>query len=363
MRLDGSTTLPVSVPATNWSFPEGYTGYTFQEYLTILNTNRTPAAVTILLAPQAASSAGARMLHLTVGALSRATADIRALNAGNSVKSVGMIINSDQPIVAERVEYFGDGAGSGKFGSTVSRGISVATTQLRIAYGASGGAVPDAQGRLQAVGNQQYITLLNPNTTGAPIQVTATFNDSTGRPAGQPVTVNVAPGTRQTIATNPALGVSAINPFSVMLSATGPIEAEAAQYYGGSPNSGFHPGAAFPALPNGAADSFLSDLSTLLPDGVFVKRTVFLYNPGATPIQVAATYYSGSGASAHANYSVPASGITTVNVNQDIQPSLTPGPIGAEFTVTGGAGRVIVYAVGQTVDNLSVTEDVGVPAT
>ena len=57
-RLDGSATLPVAAPATTWGFPEGYTGVTFQEYLTLLNPTASPANVTILLAPQADSAQG-----------------------------------------------------------------------------------------------------------------------------------------------------------------------------------------------------------------------------------------------------------------------------------------------------------------
>jgi len=72
-RLDGSTTLPVTAPSTSWGFPEGYTGVTFQEYLTVLNPTGTQANVHILLAPQAATDAGARTLNFTVGALSRVT--------------------------------------------------------------------------------------------------------------------------------------------------------------------------------------------------------------------------------------------------------------------------------------------------
>ena len=138
-RLDGSATLPVAAPATAWGFPEGYTGSTFQEYLTILNPNSSSAHVSILLAPQADTAAGAKTLTLTVPALSRSTANIRSLNQAGSAKSVGMLISSDQPIVPERVLYFGDGAGSGKFGSTVSSGSAGGAQQIYLAYGTSGG--------------------------------------------------------------------------------------------------------------------------------------------------------------------------------------------------------------------------------
>jgi hypothetical protein len=355
-RLDSSTTLPVRAAATSWGFPEGYTGVTFQEYLTVLNPTNIQANVTVLLAPQAASAAGAHTLSLTVPALSRITADIRGLNLASSAKSVGMLISSDQPIVAERVIYFGDGAGSGKFGSTVSSGIAAPSTALRFAFGSSSGAGP--------TGNQDFITLLNPSTTGNPVQVTASFSDAAGHPVGTAATVSVAPGTRQTIIANNALGAGAVSAFSVSLTATGPIEAESAQYFSGSPNIGQHPGVAFPAQVGAASDVFLTDLSTTLADNnATLGRSVYLYNPGSTVIQVVASYFGGNSANPSVSYTVPAGGIQVVDVDQDTQASIPPGALGGEFKLAAGSsGGFIAYAVGLSTDSLSATEDVGNPA-
>lgn len=133
-RLDGSTTQAAPAPGRSWYFPEGYTGATFQEYLTVLNPSPVAANVSILLAPVAASASGAKTVTLTVPALSRTTVNVRTSNADSAAKSVGMIISSDQPIVPERVIYFGDGSGSGKFGSTVSGGVTTSGAHLRVAY-------------------------------------------------------------------------------------------------------------------------------------------------------------------------------------------------------------------------------------
>lgn len=348
-RLDGSTTLPTGAPARTWGFPEGYNGFSFQEYLTLLNPGTTPASVHVVLAPQGDSSAGAHMLNLLVPAAGRATANIRALNIDNPTKSVGMLISSDQPIVAERVEYFGDGAGSGKFGSTVSGGIAAPSTTLHVAYG-SAGSGPTA--------DQQFITLLNPATGGAPVTVSAEYDDSTGRAIGR-TSVAVNPGTRKTIvssATVASAGTSAL--FSVTLRASGPIEAEAAQYYGGSPNGGTHPGVAFPAPSGSNADLAFSDLSTQLADGTPVARTVYLYNPGAATAAVAASYFGSGGAPVQTTYAVPAGAIVAIAVNQVVGQALPPGAIGAEFRVAGSGG-LIAYASGRTADGLSATEDIG----
>ena len=359
-RLDSSTTVGVPAPATSWGFPEGYTGSTFQEYLTLLNPGQLTATVQVALAPDAVDATGTRTLSLVVPPSQRVTASISALNKGNAAQSVGLIASSDQPVVAERVLYFGDGRGSGKFGSTVSSGAPAAANQLNIAYGSSGGTAADALGALRPSGDQQFITLLNPSTSGAPVQVTANFAGPTGLQVGLPLPISVAPGTRKTIIANTALNAAA-GQFTVSLSANGPIQAEAAQYFGGSPNIGTHPGVDFPASPGGT-DLLLSDLSTMLPDGAPITRTVYLSNPSTAAIGIVATYFGTTGATAQGSYTVPAGGMTTVDVGQAVTPSIGRGPVGAEFRLNAGSGPFLAYAVGRTADGRSATEDYGTQA-
>src|SRR5428012_20406 len=89
-------------------------------------------------------------------------------------------------------------------------------------------------------------------------------------------TITIPGGTRQTIVSNGVTGVAAISPFSVALGATGPIAVEGAQYFGGSPNIGTHPGVVGAASSIATTDAFLSDLSTTLPDGTAITRKVYL---------------------------------------------------------------------------------------
>ena len=355
--LDGSTTQAARAASPTWYFPEGFTGASFQEYLTLLNTSTSTAHVVVRLAPQAASGANARTVNLTVPPLSRATANIRALNQGGAATSVGMIVTADRPVVAERVEYFGDGIGSGKYGSIVSLGQTDPARHLRLAYGSSGGAQP-MDGTLQAIGDQDYITLLNPSTNlaAAPVQVTVGFSDSNGHTLGQPVVVSVAPGTRQTVGANATIGSRVAGPFSVSVSANAPVVAESAQYYGGSPNVGSTPGIAFPAYSAAILDGLLSELSTTSATGAPISRQVFLYNPNGTPLQIAATYFGNGGPPKQGSYALPAGGIVVVNVNQAAL-GLQSGPVGAEFRVLGNSGGFVGYAVGRTSDGRSATED------
>lgn len=343
-RLAGSSGQGVRRPSAVWDFAEGYTGGTFQEYLSVLNPSRSVAHVTVRLAPQAASAAGARTQTVTVQGLSRATVDIHALNRGAHDQSVGMLVTSDRPIVAERVEYFGAGTGSAKFGSIVTPGIAAPAAHLLLPFGRSGGVSSGKGSARQPVGDQAYITLLNPARAGAPIQVTATFNDKNGRRLGRTI-ARVAAGTRQTISANLVLG-KPVGPFSVTLDASGGIVAEEAQYFGGSPNQGAHPGVA--VLPGGGGYTlYLSSLDTRLVDGTTVQRQLFLYNPSNASMQVVASYFSAGGGTQFGSYTIPAGGITTVSVNRDAA-SLLSDVVGAELTVAGNSGDLLAYAVGRT---------------
>ena len=296
VHLDGSNAAGITVPSRTWAFPEGYVGITFQEYIVLFNPGTVASTATLQLAPQAASATGARSTTVTVPAMGRTTVNLRAFYNDPKVKAVAALVSSDQPLVAERVEYFGDGIGSGKAGTIVGSGAPPAGPQFRIPFGSSGGGSPSTGAvKFLAQGDQQYITLLNPPGSGSPVQVTATFADSSGKTLGTPLQVTVASGTRQTILANSVLGTSAVSAFSATISATGSILVEATQYYGGSPNVGSHPGVIVPAAAASISDAFLSELSTQLADGTSVNRQVFLYNPGPSPLQVNATYF-GAGA-------------------------------------------------------------------
>ena len=299
-RLGSSTTPGATTTGTSFGFAEGYTGITFQEYLVVFNPSTSSANVTVQLAPQAGSATGAKSTTLTVPAQGRTTQSIRALYSSGSVPSVGMIVTSTQPVVAERVEYFGDGVGSGKFGSTVAGGIptTAAGSTFSIPYGTSGGSSAGTGGRINPLTDQEYITLLNPSTSGGSVHVTASFYDASGKAitSTTPISATVAPGTRQTILANAGVGTGAAGPFSVLLQGSGgSFIAEGAQYFGGSPNVGTHPGVVVPAVSTASTDGFLSDLSTQLPDGSSgVNRTVYLYNPGTSQITVSGSYLGGS---------------------------------------------------------------------
>ena len=321
-RLDGSTTVPATVPSTSWTFAEGYTGMTFQEYLAVFNPGSSTANVKIQAAPQATTAVTAPSQTVSVAATSRTTVNVRSLFSDSHIKSVGLIVTSDQPIVCERVEYFGDGVGSGKFGSTVTDGMTTLSAQYRIPFGSSGGGSLLASGASQNSGDEHYVAILNPNA-GSSVTVTLTYASASGQQIGQPKSVIVAGGDRVTVVSNPVVG-SANNPFSVALGASASVDAEGVQYFGGSPNIGSHPGAVIPAASVVATDAFFSGLFTTLPDGTAVNRKVYLYNPGSSPVQVAASYFPGVASSvATATSSATATASPSATWTQTSTPTLT----------------------------------------
>lgn len=346
--LDGNSSLGNASLGTTFYFAEGYTGISFQEYLTVANPGNTAAHVTIYFAPQAGSSEGAPTVRFVVPANSRATRNVRRDVLTVSNKSVGMIVTSDQPIMAERVLYFGDGTGSAKYGSTAKAGIQTLANQYYFAYGSAGGS-----GLAQRKGDQSYVTILNPDLTTTRATVVAQFYTASGHLLGA-TSVDVAPRTRQTINANAIVGnTSSI--YATVLTSASPFVAEKPQYFGGDPNSGAHPGVAPSGTPGGIKSVSFPDLSLTSALGEPQQQTVFLYNPTANPVTVAATYVS-AGASKIVSYTLAPSTVTTVNVNGDAA-SLGAGVLGATFTVaSNGVGDAFVAAdIANTADGRSYT--------
>jgi hypothetical protein len=315
--------------------------------------------VTVRLVPQAASGTGATSAAVTVPAFGRATLNIRALNQ-HGQPSAGMLVSSDVPVIAERVEYFGDGAGSGKFGAFVSPGFTTPGTTLRLAYASAGGTQQDKHGAVTAAGNQMYITVLNPSQSGPPVHATLTISDATGSVVGDPYTVSLAPATRQTIALSTLLGIHALSPCSVAIQASGAVEAEGAEYLGGSPNTGRHPGMVFPAVA-ATTTAYLPDVSTHLPSGAGVHRLVYVYGAAPRPIQLQVAYFGEAGRGPTATYTVPGGSILTIDVNSDTAHMSGRGPIGMSLAATPGSnGTFIAVTTGITADGLSALEGTAV---
>lgn len=104
---DGTAVRGTSVgvglqPRTVWRFAEGYTGPGFGEYLTLGNLGRSPATATLTYL--FADGSSPQTADVQVPALSRVTVDVNAV-VGSS-RQVSVMVQSDQPLAAERPMYF-----------------------------------------------------------------------------------------------------------------------------------------------------------------------------------------------------------------------------------------------------------------
>ncbi len=152
-----SMTQVRNAPASNtWYFAEGSVGNNFQEYLTLLNTSPTQTATvttTYLFEHKPAISK-----QHTVAPSARATVSVNddlQVKTTDPQEAVATIVQSDNPIVAERPLYFdfhSIRSGTDVLGSTSANGTSF--------YFAEGDTRQDATRTYST-----YVTLLNPNTT------------------------------------------------------------------------------------------------------------------------------------------------------------------------------------------------------
>jgi len=356
-KLDGDSSLGNTAPGTTWFFAEGYTGASFQEYLTVQNPGATNATVTVTFLPASVPASTTRSISFTVPAMSRWTENIRRDYLPYSNKSVGMIVTSDQPIVSEREEYWGDGAGSGKAGMSSGTGMTNASKQFFFAYGSNPGATAGNAGPGQQANDESYVTVVNPAPApGSDATVLVSFFDAKGNALGSK-SITVSPQTRETVVVNNVIAPVS-GPFYTVVSSDQAVFVEHPQYIGGSPNTGAHPGLILSGSPAGLQSVLFPSLNTGAASNSPISVTVFLLNPGTSAITVNGTYFTPSGTTVQVAYSVAAGGLTVVNVNADAG-NLATGPLGAQYTTAAG-GQFVAAAVANTTDNVSYIGSQGV---
>jgi hypothetical protein len=360
-RLDADSSLGNTAPGTTWYFAEGYTGQSFQEYLTIQNPFSTTASVTVTFLPQSVPATTTQQEVFTVPGNSRATRNIRAdylpyVLAGFG-QSIGLAVTSNQPIVAERVEYWGDGVGSGKFGASAKAGATGAGKSFIFAYGSDPGSTPQVSAA-QLISDESYVTVINPNPASlSDAVVLVSFFDMAGNPLGSK-SITVSPQTRETVVVNQVInaGAPVAGPFYTVVSSDQPVFVEKPQYLGGTPNSGRHPGVSPSGTIGGVTSVLFPNVNTGTASGTPISETVFIVNTSAAPITVNGTYYTPSGTTVTKAYSVASNQMVVVNVNAD-SGGLPVGPLGAQFTSTG---QFVAARISNSPDQTSYIGNQGV---
>lgn len=285
--LDAASSSGSNQAATTWNFAEGYTGEEFQEYLSIFNPNPAAASVQVRFLP--ASGAPPAPVTYTVGPNGRQSINVRSAYLGlagrHAAKSVAIIVNANQKIVADRVLYWGAGSGSGKFGYEVAPGIPTGATSLSFPGLLIGGA------------NEPYITALNPGAARAGLQVI--FRDAAGRTLAS-YTTGIAPLTRLTLAVRTILHAFT-GAISATIVASRPLVAEAPNYLGGSPNRGAHPGVTLLGA-SGATTAAVAGYAG-------VGAGLYVFNPGPLAVQVTRQIGGSAGSAGSASFTVPPLGL------------------------------------------------------
>ena len=330
--LDTDFSPGQSAPQTAWYFAEGYSGVTFQPYLTAQNPFSTPVTMTVTLRPVTGAAVVRNASLLPFG---RYTLNLRSALPN---RSFSMIVQATGPIVAERVQYWGDGAGSAKFGAGVKPGVPLPATTWQFGFVSILG------------GDQAYISVLNPGTKQA--KVKASFFDGTGKGAGT-TTLAVGGGRRATLNVGAILSKVQHSPIAVVLSSDLGVVAEVAQYFGGSPNKGEHPGAAIEGRTATAGTwSFASG------DTAQYQESEYLFNPGDKDATVIGTFIGADGQVVSASYQVKPHAVISVSANK--APGLPKGTHGSVWTVRAGP-PVIVVQVLHSNDGRAALANQGIP--
>lgn len=345
--VDGDTVLATSNANTSSYFAEGYTGITFQEYLVLFNPSPTlTATVTMVLAPEGGATTAAPLGPYVIAPYNRATLNIRRLNL-TGPRSVGLIVNSDNPIVAEQSEFFGPGSGSAKAGMVNAQGFTTAAKQLNFAYGSltggfdvsnptTGTIVPNADAA-QSIDDRPFITVMNPNIAGQIVAGTISGSSSAPGPAAH-VTIqlrgedgrllgffisDVDAGARFTLTqadlTSGSGGIgfpgvptdapTRAGLFSAVVSSSERVVAQLTDYYGsatttGDANAGA-PGIALVGAPSGETDVLFPNVrASEVIFGAAISNTLTLYNPGVNSISVTGAFYGSTGVITRQTYTI-----------------------------------------------------------
>jgi hypothetical protein len=181
----GHCVIGAEQTSKKWYFAEGYTGSGFEEWLTLANPNDTDASINVTFLYQAEDAA---MLTYVIPADTRQTVSVNQAAGGD--KELGIVVDSDLPILAERPIYF-------SYQGRRAGGHCVVGAGLPSNYWSLAEGYTDPN-------FDEYICISNPGKETAQITVTPLFAGSDG---GDGV-YEVEAGKR----------------FTLALSSTGPVE-------------------------------------------------------------------------------------------------------------------------------------------
>jgi len=277
------------------------------------------------------------------------TIPIRAKLTSSGLTRFGITVNSNVPLAAERVDYLGDGIGSGKYGTSTKPAGTQSFRQYIFAADVAGFPSTGGNSAAGTGSDVSEIDIVNPGAASAgSATVTVSFFSASGA-AINSQQVQVDGGTRETINVNDVVGTQP-DVFSVVVTSDKNIFVERPTYYGGDPSKGGTFAIESPAgSPAGLTSVAFPYLDLTSSSGTAISQTVYLYNPGVNTITVRGVYATG-GTTLVKTYQVKANSILAVYVNADAA-TLPKGPLGGIFQVVSNGGGTSDSFVASVVSN------------
>ncbi len=263
-----STINGATEPSKQWFFAEGFTGGQFLEYLSFFNPGSEQAIARTTYYPEGAAPVTENYF---VPAGTRQTIQVNLVTGvppnGHSTK-----VESDQPIVTQRSEYFNYG---GRRGGDCTLGAPKASKTWYFAEGYAGS------------GFDTYLLLFNPNDQSIGLDVT--YNPEGG--ASIPIHYYMPPYHRGTILLNAVPGIAGRS-VSFKVESEQPIVAERASYFikGPLPN-GINGGACTVGTTEPRKTWYLAEGCT----SGFFDEYLLVYNPKGEAANVQAVFFPDSG--------------------------------------------------------------------
>lgn len=318
----GNSTNPVA--AVVRYFAEGATSTFFNDQFALANPSASQTATVVMRFRT--SSGGAPIQHtLSIGPMTRASIDPKAVSAGLQSAEFSTEIRSNITVVSDRTMRW-DAAG---YGSHAETSIAAPSDTWYLAEGATIG------------GFSLFYLIQNPNNTTA--NVTVRYLLPGGVP---PIVRNYAVGanSRFNIWVNTIPGLEAAEISGVVTtSPTTPIIVERAMYlnsqgqlFGAGHNSA---GVTAPAL-----NWFLAEGAT----GPYFDLFLLVANPNSTAATVQATYLLSSGQNVVRTYQVPAN--SRFNIWVDNEPGLANVEVSSTLSSTNGVPIIVERAMWWPLD-------------
>ncbi len=320
----GTAVIGANVPSSTQYFAEGFTGPSFDEYLTILNPGGAQADLTFSFQTQ---EAGLITRTGSVPARSRATFDVNALLGMNFQHSTK--IESTQPIVAERPMYFDYiGVGNAHWnGGHCVMGAPSLSSQYYFAEGTTRGWFwwPAHWGF------EEWLTLQNPNDST--ITVTAEYQLGPGQGGPITKTYSIGAGRRYTAYAPFEVGIG--KDVSVKVTSDSTFFAERPMYfsYQGFGGLNWVGGSCVIGSFAPASEWMFAEGNTNRNGSTGFDEWLTLQNPFNADSHVEITYLSESGVLPVKTVTVPAHKRATVCVNYDNHPQF-PGGAGPNHTLS-----------------------------